>query len=260
MYRIDEGENANKKENENEIRSDWNRNQKDQKIWLGVIIMIIGGIFLLKQLNFDMPHWIFSWPMILIAVGTFIGVKENFSGWGWLACLVVGMVFLLKNSFGMHGFANVLWPIAIIGVGAYLILRPKGKYLSTDSFGINQDNVQDVGDGELIEVNSVFGGARRNIVSKNFLGGEINCVFGGGEINLSQADIKGIVRLEVNAVFGGAKIIVPANWNVKSREVSAVFGNVTDKRPYQRLTDISDDKVLLLTGAAVFGSIEIISY
>src|SRR5690606_6223030 len=79
-----------------------------------------------------------------------------------------------------------------------------------------------------IESVSIFGGVKKNIVSKNFRGGEIVNFFGGSEINLIQADINGRINLEVVQVFGGTKIIVPANWTIHS-EMVAIFGGIEDK-------------------------------
>jgi predicted membrane protein len=109
----------------------------------------------------------------------------------------------------------------------------------------------------MIEVNSVFGGTKRKILSKDFKGGEINTVFGGNDLDLSQADINGAATLEVNVVFGGVKLIVPAHWQIKS-EVDCVFGSVEDKRRDANIA--AENKTLVLKGGVVFGSIEIKSY
>ena len=97
---------------------------------------------------------------------------------------------------------------------------------------------------------SVFGGVKKNIISKNFQGGEIITFLGGAEINLSQADIQGRVILDVTQVLGGTKIIVPPHWDVIS-EVAAVFGGVEDKRFLQSGV-IDHNKVLIITGHITF--------
>jgi predicted membrane protein len=81
--------------------------------------------------------------------------------------------------------------------------------------------------------------------------------FGGSEINLMQADIKGRVKIEVVQVFGGTKIIVPANWIVQS-EMLAIFGGIEDKRPPQLNT--IPDKILIIEGTSIFGGIDIKSF
>ena len=52
---------------------------------------------------------------------------------------------------------------------------------------------------------NVFGGSHQTIYSKNFKGGEITAVFGGCDVNLTQADFEGVVAIDVTAIFGGAK-------------------------------------------------------
>ncbi len=108
-----------------------------------------------------------------------------------------------------------------------------------------------------VELNSVFGGTKKKIVTKDFKGGEINSVFGGNDLDFSQADINGTATLEVNVVFGGAKLIIPAHWKIQS-EVDCVFGSVEDKR--RDVGEVAENKTLILKGAVVFGSIEIKSY
>lgn len=121
---------------------------------------------------------------------------------------------------------------------------------------------QDIGLGEssedALEASVVFGSIKKNIISKDFKGGEVNCVFGGAVINLTQADINGKAVLEVNCVFGGAKLIVPQHWQVQAGELVTVMGGIDDKRPQQGAS-ANTDKILVLKGSAVFGGIEILN-
>ena len=77
-------------------------------------------------------------------------------------------------------------------------------------------------------------------------------------MNLSQADIKGRVELEITTIFGGTKLIVPANWEVKSEAVT-IFGGLEDKRSIQP-GDPTQEKILVLRGTVLFGGIEIKSF
>ena len=110
---------------------------------------------------------------------------------------------------------------------------------------------------DMLDVVAVFGGVKKVVFSKNFRGGEVVCVFGGCEINLTQADFTGLIKLEIEAIFGGAKLIVPANWQVRS-EASAILGGIDDKR--DPVASASSDKILVLQGTAICGGIEITSY
>ena len=106
---------------------------------------------------------------------------------------------------------------------------------------------------------NVFGGSHQTIYSKNFKGGDVVAVFGGCDVNLTQADFEGQIRMEIVAIFGGAKIIVPAGWEIKS-EVTAILGGMDDKRAILPTTEDAPRKLLIITGVAIFGGIEIRNY
>jgi predicted membrane protein len=119
-------------------------------------------------------------------------------------------------------------------------------------------NKGSVSEDDFVDSTSVFGGANKNIISKNFKGGDLVNIFGGTELNLSQADFTGTAIVELTTIFGGTKFIIPSNWSVKS-EVVTIFGGMEDKRNIQGITDGSD-KILLLKGTVIFGGIEIKSF
>ena len=96
------------------------------------------------------------------------------------------------------------------------------------------------------------------VVSKKFQGGEIVSILGGSDINLSQSDIQGKVRLETTNIMGGTKLVIPPTWDVQS-ELVALFGGVEDKRDI-RAGNIDPQKVLVLEGTCLFGGIEIRSF
>ena len=100
---------------------------------------------------------------------------------------------------------------------------------------------------------------KRNIIAKDFKGGEVVTVFGGAELNLSQADINGKVTLEITQVFGGTKLVIPSHWEVRSELVN-ILGGIEDKRSMQQDFSTDPNKVLILTGTTVFGGITIESF
>ncbi|MFN7260854.1 MAG: DUF4288 domain-containing protein, partial [Cyclobacteriaceae bacterium] len=110
---------------------------------------------------------------------------------------------------------------------------------------------------DLCSITSIFGGSNRKIFSKNFKGGQMTAIFGGSDLDLSQADIQGPVVVDVVSIFGGVKLIVPANWEVKTN-ISAILGGVEDKR--KDPSSFSPEKKLVLTGVCMFGGVEIKSY
>ena len=111
---------------------------------------------------------------------------------------------------------------------------------------------------DFVDSTSIFGGAKKNIISKTFKGGDLVNIFGGTDLDLTQADFTGSAVIELTTIFGGTKLIVPSNWSIKSEAV-IIFGGLEDKRKMPVVSD-NPDKVLILKGTVIFGGIEIKSY
>ena len=88
----------------------------------GIIILVIGGILLIDQLDlFFIPSWLFSWPMWIIAYGLYMGGKYNFRKPIWIYMIVLGTAFLCTENF--HHAERIVWPVAIMGVGTWLVIK-----------------------------------------------------------------------------------------------------------------------------------------
>ena len=242
----------------------------NNRLLTGLFLIIAGVLLFANKMGVVMPPWLFTWPMILIGIGILKGLQSGFRDNTWIILLLVGGLFLGDNIVTDIYLHNYILPIIIISVGVLFIFRPKKNWQrrkdwrqgGREEWKNSWSNIagahSSVDDGEYIEINSVFGGANKIILSKNFKGGEINCFMGGAEIDLTQADIQGVVIMESNIVFGGLKITIPPHWDIKT-EVTTVFGGIEDKRPVIA-TKIDTSKVLILKGNTVFGGIEIRSY
>ncbi len=218
----------------------------------GIILVLIGAGLLLNQMDLGLPHWLFSGPMIPIVIGLYIGARHSFRFGGWIFPIVIGGAFLLNNEFD-YEISHLIWPVVIILIGLFMIIRPR-KRSWDHSFG---NAVEDTTAGEYLDSSIVFGGIKKNVISKNFLGGKIENMFGGTDLNMMQADFKGTVVIDVNIAFGGVKLLIPPQWNIKN-EVTVVLGGVDDKRPLG--PDNDQSKVLILRGTLMFGGIDIKSY
>ncbi len=245
------------------------QNERHNRFWTGLILVLIGGGLLLQQMSAPFPHWLFTWPMILIVIGLITGIKHRFQNFSWFIITAIGVVFLTGEAFSDMDMRPYVWPIIIIGMGLLFMFRPHRRRSRCFSRWQNRygqydyDKVHVFGDAEvhtddMIDSVSVFGGVKKVITSKNFKGGEIVCFMGGAEVNLSQADITGNVILDITLIFGGAKLIIPPHWEIKSESI-AIFGGIDDKRPVQA-TSSDPTKVVVLRGTSIFGGIEIKSY
>lgn len=258
------------------------RRSSDNRMLIGVIIIAVGSLLLLDKLDFFFfPSWVFSWPLILIIIGFLIGAKQQFQGLGWLILIFVGVYFFIQRvlPFGWDVQAYTL-PILIIMVGALILFRSVAGERHNKSCGPGQpgpanpyaqgntsttsgsaesvrENFRTTGE-DTIEMTAIFGGIKKRVFSKNFRGGDVTAFFGGAEIDFTQADINGRANLDMTQFLGGTTLIVPANWSVES-DLVAILGGINDKRTHA-VDPGETNKILMISGTAILGGIEIKNY
>ena len=235
-------------------------------VWTGIFLLAIGGLALARSMGVPVPVWLFSWQMLLIAIGLFIGFRKGFRDGGWFVPVIVGGFFLV-NEFVLQGeLRRHIWPMILIVIGALFIFRPRSKTCKgwgKKNPGLQAETITPLSEesytrDDIIDSTCIFSGTKKVILSKNFKGGDIVNIFGGCEIDLTQADMTTPAILEVTAIFGGATLIVPSNWAIKSEAVT-IFGGIGDKRKITPSTE-SPSKTLVLKGTMIFGGMEIRSY
>ena len=226
----------------------------------GLIVVIVGTLLLAREVGADIPYWFFSWHMLLIAFGLYLGARHSFRNPVWLIPVAIGSAFLIEDLVPEIRVREYFWPLLIIGVGVVMILRSRrrsgGDIFKDWERKANAATSMSEGSFESV---TIFGENKKQVLSKDFKGGESVCVFGGVEINLTQADITGRIPLEIVQVFGGTKLIVPSHWKIDTEEVVSVFGGLNDKRQVQN-TVMDPSKVLVLKGTTFFGGIDIKSF
>ncbi|WP_317898739.1 LiaF transmembrane domain-containing protein [Aurantibacillus circumpalustris] len=255
----------------------WRKAEKSHrrgKIMGGLLIVAIGSLFLARELGVEIPFWVFTWKMLLIGLGLILAVKHKFLHPGWILLVAVGGAFLVTDIYPEMQIKPILWPSLLILLGLMIIFKPRRKnfgryrrhwrnklgHREFHNYCQNFMNQEEPNKDDYIESTVVMAGVKKNIVTKNFKGGEVINVFGGSELNMSQADFEGTVKLEITQVFGGTKLIVPSNWEIRSEQTVTVFGNVEDKRALQANSGSEPEKVLIITGTTVFGGIDIKSF
>jgi predicted membrane protein len=219
----------------------------------GVVLVIIGVALMARQMDLGLPYWVFSWPMIPIAIGIYVGAKHNFRFGGWIVPILIGLAFLMEDVFFGYDARHYFWPTAIIVIGLFMIIRPRRRGWEKEFV----TGAADTTSGDFIDSAIVFGGAKKNIITKNFQGGRIENIFGGTDLNMMQADFKGTVIMDFSVIFGGVKLVVPPQWTIRN-EVTAILGGIDDKRPM--VPDSDPNKVLVLRGTVTFGGLDIKSY
>jgi hypothetical protein len=184
----------------------------------------------------------------------------------------IGLVFLSDDIWPGIRLRQYAVPLIIISLGLFFILAPKrvcrggrGRFrrsqwqrhdelLPAENRAVQES---DISQENALDLVSIFSGIKKKVLSKQFAGGEIVCVFGGAEVNLTNTDFISPIVLELTQVFGGTKLIVPANWEIRS-EITAIFGGIDDKRPQP--PGLVPEKTIILKGTIMFGGVEVNSY
>lgn len=271
--------------------------RNDGTIAFGVIILGIGIVLLLRKFGLYIPSWVLTWPMILIAVGTFTLINQQFKSFFGSVVLFIGVYFLLKREFDLDlGIDQFIWPVGLIALGVYLILHKKKENKVLEEVRSNWESSrkkktvtsesEKIDSAEVVEEPSkdestkapdsgfvratgtaffdrinesvLFGGVNRKLMTKNFQGGKATVLFGGLDLDLTQVDFTGVVSLDLEVGFGGVKLIVPPHWDVRT-EVSNIAAGLEDKRMF-REGGVDTTKVLILKGTLLFGGLEIKSF
>jgi predicted membrane protein len=236
--------------------------------WTGVLLLLIGIAALLKAALVPLPYWLFTWPVLLIVLGFFVGIRHGFRGISWLIMILIGGAFLADHIYPDFEMRRYTWPAVLIIMGLFFILRPRRRWQcdadekKNPVSGMPADPVinpeETYSKEDFVNATSIFGGTKKIIISKNFKGGDLLSIFGGTELDLTKADLNGTATLELITMFGGTKLIIPSNWTVKS-QAAVIFGSIEDKRSVTPTAD-GTEKILLLKGTVMFGGVDIKNY
>lgn len=239
------------------------------------LLAITAGILLIAfnagALPIAYKSILFSWQMLLIALGTALLFSRHKRVFGIVLLLTGGCLILPK--FGIkalaflqgNGWATFFIIIGIIILGHALFghrrhhthyWRHFERKLAYERHFRTQYERFRNDSHDYIRHNSVCGGSNEKINSQNFKGGEVNCIFGSAEIDLTNAQLaEGINILEVSAVFGGVTLFIPAHWKVSLRQ-NTIFGQIEDHRPPATF-DVDEKRTLVIMASSTFGGGEI---
>jgi len=220
---------------------------KSKPIWIGLILIVLGVIFLSDSFHFIrighlLTRW---WPLILIILGiTKLGGRDRNGG---VFLIILGTLFQLStlNIIYWHQIWR-LWPVVliIIGIGMLVKHSSAGDNDSTDfTAGSNEDR---------LEINSIFSSSERQVNSQQFRGGEVNAIFGSVILDLRNAKpVPEGCHLTADAIFGSIKIYIPANMtvNFKGSQFLGQFDNFAGS--------VGSGPTITIDGDAVFGNIRI---
>lgn len=218
----------------------------------GAILILVGVAFLLDHMGYISIGYLWRfWPLLIVVAGI-VNFIWNHRAWGILLMLAGAVLQLNQLGITHFGWAQ-FWPMILIGIGILVLWGAlEGKKRPVFSGSPETDPRTTLNEAV------VFGGLERRMTSQDFRGGEVTTIFGGVELDLSEANMQAEeATLAVTAIFGGVEIRVPPTWQVVFRG-APIFGGIEDKTRTARVQDPTANlKSLVITGAVIFGGLEL---
>ncbi|GAB5539430.1 MAG: hypothetical protein Salg2KO_15330 [Salibacteraceae bacterium] len=242
------------------------KNAYRKKSFFGLAVLAFGIWWLLRRMDIEIvPDWVLTWPVLLIAIGVFNLIAHQFRSAGGYILVLIGSIFLARNVFDIpFTIEPYFWPAVVIVIGLIMVFKPRGNHRERwkkkrnrgkrERFNLDQTETG----GDKLDSLVVMGGVSKDVISKDFQGGEMTVALGGADINFSKADIVETATLDVTIVAGGVKLVLPNNWDLKINTTN-IMGAVDDKRRTLPPTE-ANTKTLILKGTVVLGGIEITGY
>lgn len=213
------------------------------KLFIGGFLILLGVGFLADQffgINFGSIIGA-AWPVLIMLSGLYIMLRARSQMLFGLIIFIVGGALLIDQLFDLPFSIWNLWPLIFVVIGLRIIFG--------DIFKINTSVVKE----DKFDSTAVFWGDSRKIKSNNLKFGKVTALFGGSDIDLSEAEIsKDGADIDCVAIFGGVTIKVSKDINVDSEGIG-LFGGFDDK------TGKSDDSkaIIRIKGFALFGGVEV---
>ncbi len=244
------------------------RKNCSSRLIFAVGLIALGVLLFLGNLGILPIHdvWMF-WPVLPIAGGIgrlTSGQNPTARVWGILMVLF-GSLFLLLNLGMIHiQTKDDSWPFSLILIAVgftalFSVLESSRKTRGGGETGSRSFwQRRAVFDEGSLNDFALLGSVRRRVESSNLGGGYLTAILGNIEIDLRSALInngnKGAL-LNTTAVFGAIKLRIPQVWRVHVNGTS-ILGNFEDKTVPPNTGPAAP--LLVITGLAVFGSVEIL--
>jgi len=243
------------------VKENPSRQNQMKKGTFGFIVIIAG--LLLLAFNFDilsgnLRHVIFSWQMLLIVIGA-VSLITSENRTPGLILLFIGGFFIIPELFDFHiSFVKLFWPLLLIGIGLLILFKRGFMERWHVKKPIGSSTTTTYAEEGYINETNIFSGSKHRVVNQVFKGGKISNIFGGTEVDLTQATLaEGHNELIIECIFGGVTLILPSDWKVVLN-MSSIMGGFSDKRMY--IKESGDSRILIVKGTAIFGGGEIKSY
>ena len=216
--------------------------KKISTVIVGIVFIIVGVIVGLNSFGITNINIFFDgWWTLFIIIPAINGLVTDEEKTGSIIWLIIGITLLLGCQ-DLISF-DILWkltlPVILVFIGLSIMFNNNGKNSSKNT----DDN----------EYCACFSGQTIKFDGKDFKGAEVNAIFGGITIDLTNAKVKDGAVIDATAVFGGVTILISEDLKVEIKSTS-VFGGVSDKTKNKE----KKDKITLhVNGCSIFGGVDI---
>ena len=216
--------------------------KKISTVIVGIVFIVVGIIVGLNSFGITNINIFFDgWWTLFIIIPAINGLVTDEEKTGSIIWLIIGIALLLGCQ-DLISF-DILWkltlPVILVFIGLSIMFNNNGKKSSKST----DDN----------EYCACFSGQTIKFDGKDFKNAEVNAIFGGITIDLTNAKVKDGAVIDATAVFGGVTILIPEDLKVEIKSTS-VFGGVSDKTKNKE----KKDKVTLhVNGCSIFGGVDI---
>lgn len=212
-------------------------------VW-GIFLLVFGVILLGNYTGIiDFNIFIDGWWTFFIIIPSFIGLfdRKNFST--SLIFLIVGVLLFLEQieAIGDINIFMVIVALLIIRVGAHLLFKKKPEKFKVPSKT-----------SSVSPIVAVFSGKEEVFTSSISDLPDIVAIFGGAEIDLTNAAFNSDIYLSATAIFGGIDIKIGDNINVVTNGVG-IFGGIENRN----VNSTDNRYTLYISNTCVFGGIDI---
>lgn len=222
------------------------------KSFFGFVMLFIGAYFLLRN-EFDLDFGIsqYVWPLGLIILGAYLILHKRREN---------RVLEDIRHNWekGRQESKPKVSPFSSSVEEAKIVDASGEANSGTSGTGSDFTRATGTSFGDRLDIDAIFSGVTRKVMSKNFQGGKVTAAFGGADIEMTQVDFTGVVTIQLDIIFGGVKLIVPPHWDIRT-EISNIAAGLEDKRLF-REGGVDPSKVVILKGTILFGGLEIKSY
>lgn len=235
------------------MKSDFQSKGAKSQMVLGVLVIVMGLLFLLDNLDIlDVHRAISFWPMVFIIAGVVKLYDTQTRGGQLVGATLVGLgVLITLDRMDVIDFnVRTMWPLFFIGFGIYTIYRARTGRRLIQIDGVKDEN--DLNGEGVVDITAVLAGFERRVFTPNFRGGEITAIMGGCSLDLRNCSIEKEAVVNVFALWGGVTLKVPPDWTVVLNG-TPIMGGFEEKTA----TPPDNSKRLVVQGYVIMGGVEI---